>query len=182
MQLFQFIISILTMRIYLAFEYIFVMVVFFGICSAHFETNETQMVNKNNESTKRKFHLREIKSKRYLIVEASSMLIKTVSSEDIEKYEKNQITWFTACNYSEICIAGIEEKSLYYDEVYGVFMFLTRKLKYETKLPMNIRLIPNKVDEPLNYASLFCSKGYLQLGQHFVGIGSETVFSVKEQK
>ena len=125
MQLFQFIISILTMRIDTIF--VVVLFLFFGICSAHLESNEIQMVNKNIESTKRKFHLREIKSKRYLIVEASSMLIKTVSSEDIEKYEKTQITWFTACNYSEICIAGIEEKSLYYEESLWCFHVFTTK-------------------------------------------------------
>ena len=157
-------------------------------------TCETNMVAKNIQNEARKFHLKDSLSNKYIVVESSTMLIRTVSSAEFEHFKQNEITWFTACNgftpiyeddlnHFEICIAGTEDKRLFFDESFEVFMFLNQDTRYTVQqphLPMKMRLVQNPRTSSFEYASLFCDWGYLHLETHLLGIGAETLLSIEE--
>ena len=155
---------------------------------------ETNMVSKNIHNGDKKFHLKDARNNQYIIVESSTMLLRTVSSEEFEKFKQSEITWFTGCNdftpiykddsnHFEVCIAGLDDKRLFFDETFGIFMFLnqdTKNTKQTTHLPMNMKLVQNVRKKSLEYASLFCEKGNLHLENHFMQIGAETQLSIEE--
>jgi hypothetical protein len=155
----------------------------------------TTLVSKNLRSSARKFHLKDPKTDQYLIVETNSMILKTVTSEEFDQTRQTEITWFTACNdfttienrentntnHFEICIAGLEEKRLFYDRSNGAFSFLSQKPTKNAILPMQLRLVKNEVTHIYEYAAMFCSKGYLKIKNFFLGIGrKETMFKIEE--
>ena len=148
---------------------------------------ETNMVAKNIHNEGRKFHLKDSRSNKYMVVESSTMLIRTVSSAEFEHFIQNEITWFTACNgftpinlllhYFDICIAGTENKRLFFDETFNIFMFLnqeTRPTVQTPHLPIRMRMVQNARTNSFEYASLFCSKGHLQLENNSIGINTFT--------
>ena len=124
------------------------------------------------------------------------MLLRTVTSAEFEHSKQNEITWFTECNdftpinkdnsnHFEICIAGTEDKRLFYDEIFGIFMFLNQETRDTDQTPrtlMNMRLVHNVQTNSFEYASLPCSKGpgHLQLENNSIRIGTETLLSIEE--
>ena len=159
-------------------------------------TCETNMVAKNIQNEARKFHLKDSRSNEYIVVESSTMLIRTVSSTEFEHFKQNEITWFTACNgftpiydddlnHFEICIAGTENKRLFYDESFEIFMFLNQDTRYTVQqphLPMKMRLVQNHRTNSFEYASLSCNRGHLQLENNSIKINAdtETQLSIEE--
>ena len=160
-------------------------------------TCETKMVSNNIQNGAKKFHLKDSRNKQYLIVESNTLLLRTASSAQFEHFKQNEITWFTACNgftpiyednsnHFEICIAGTEDKRLFYDETFGIFMFLNQETRHTDQTPrtlMNMRLVPNVRTNSFEYASLSCDRGQTeqrQLENSFIGIGTETLLSIEE--
>ena len=160
-------------------------------------TCETKMVSNNIQNGAKKFHLKDSRNKQYLIVESNTLLLRTASSANFEHLKQNEITWFTACNgftpiyednsnHFEICIAGTEDKRLFYDETFGIFMFLNQETRHTDQTPrtlMNMRLVPNVRTNSFEYASLSCDRGQTeqrQLENSFIGIGTETLLSIEE--
>ena len=158
-------------------------------------TCETKMEKKNIHNEGRKFHLKDSRSNKYIVVESSTMLVRAISSAEFEHFIQNEITWFTACNdfepinftlrYFDICIAGTEDKRLFYDEIFGIFMFLNQETRDTDQTPrrlMNMRLVPNVRANSFEYASLFYNggQGHLQLENNLIGIGTETLFMTEE--
>ena len=153
-------------------------------------TCETNMVSNNIQNEGRKFHLKDSRNNEYLIVESNTMLLRTVSSSDFEHFKQNEITWFAACNnftpiyeddpnLFEICLAGINEKRLFFDQTLGVFMFLNPHYQTSHLIIMNMRLVQNVRTISFDYASLSCNRGYLQVEINFIGIGTETLLSIE---
>ena len=152
----------------------------------------TTLFSKNLRSSARKFHLKDPKTDQYLIVEKNTMILRTVTSEEFEQSRQTEISWFTACNdftaiqnykksnHFEICIAGLEEKRLFYDQSNGVFSFLSQKPSKNVLSPVQLRLVENKETNIYEYASMFCSKGYLKIEKGFVAIGRKTLFRIEE--
>ena len=156
----------------------------------------TSLVSLNLKSSARKFHLKDPKTDQFLIVETNTMILTTVTSEEFDQTRQTEITWFTACNdftaiqnridnsnnYFEICIAGLEEKRLFYDHTFGIFSFLSQKPTKNAIFPMQLRLVENEVTNGIyEYAAMFCSKGYLKIEKFFLGIGTiETLFRLEE--
>ena len=153
-------------------------------------TCQTNMVSNNIQNEGRKFHLKDSRNNQYLIVESNTMLLRTVSSAQFEHYKQNEITWFTACNgfspiyeddsnLFEICIAGIDEKRLFFDQIFGIFMFLNPYYQTSHLLIMNMRLFQNVQTNSFEFASLSCDRGHLRLENGFIGIGTETLLSIE---
>ena len=135
--------------------------------------------------------LKDSRNNQYLIVESNTMLLRTVSSAEFEHFKQNEITWFTACNgfapiyedssnLFEICIAGIDDKRLFFDKVLGIFMFLNPYYQTSHLLIMNMRLVQNVRTNSFEFASLSCARGHLQLENGFIRIGTETLLSIEE--
>ena len=159
-------------------------------------TCETNIVSNNIQNEAKKFHLKDSRNNQYLIVESNTLLLRTASSAKFEHFKQNEITWFTACNgftpiyednsnHFEICIAGTEDKRLFYDETFGIFMFLnqeTSRTDQTARRLMNMRLVPNVRTNSFEYASLFYNggQGHLQLENNFIGIGAKTHFMIEE--
>ena len=155
---------------------------------------ETNMVSKNVHNGNKKFHLKDARNNQYIVVESSTMLLRTVSSEQFENFKHSEITWFTGCNsftpiykddsnHFEVCIAGLNDKRLFFDETFGIFMFLNqdaKNTKQTTRLPMTMKLVQNVRKKSFKYASLFCVRGHLHLESRFLGIGAETLLSIEE--
>ena len=85
----------------------------------------------------------------------------------------------------EICIAGTEDKRLFYDETFRIFMFLNQETRDTDQTPrtlMNMRLVQNVQSNSFEYASFPCSKGpgHLQLDSNSIGMGTETLLSIEE--
>ena len=164
--------------------------------------DENILVSKNFQSDARKFHLKDKTNNQFLVVEASTMLVRIDSSEQFESSKGHELTWFTACNdfmpsdskkpvHFDICMAGLEEKRLYYDEVNNVFMFLKPKNTNDKRhFLMKMRLVQNEKTKSFEYASIFMSDItkkneeehpiYLQVERNFVKIGSETLLRIHE--
>ena len=160
-------------------------------------TCETNIVSNNIQNGAKKFHLKDSRNNQYLIVESNTLLLRTASSDKFEHFKQNEITWFTACNgftpisednsnHFEICIAGTEDKRLFYDETFGIFMFLNQETRHTDQTPrtlMNMRLVPNVRTNSFEYASLSFNGGQAgqrQLENSFIGIGTETLLSIEE--
>ena len=159
-------------------------------------TCETNIVSNNIHNKARKFHLKDSRSNQYLIVESNTLLLRTASSAQFEHFKQNEITWFTACNgftpiyeddlnHFEICIAGTENKRLFFDESFEIFMFLNQDTRYTVQqphLPMKMRLVQNHRTNSFEYASLSCNRGHLQLENNSIKINAdtETQLSIEE--
>ena len=158
-------------------------------------TCETNMVAKNIYNEGRKFHLKDSRSDKYIVVESSTMLVRAISSAEFEHFIQNEITWFTACNdfkpinfllhYYDICIAGTEDKRLFFEETLNIFLFLNQETRHTVVtpyLPMRMRVSQTVGTNSFEYAILFCSKGHLQLENNSIGINTdtETMLSIEE--
>ena len=104
--------------------------------------------------------------------------------------DQSSITWFTACdNFNgvedqfnfEVCLAGIEDKRLFYDEHHDIFMALDTNDKIENRhYPMNMNMIGNKATKQFEKASISCSMGNLNTGRSHVRIGAATILDLAE--
>ena len=170
---------------------IFLLVSILSIIYAEATGCENHAVSKNIANNGQKFHLKDTRTNQYLIVEANTMVLRTVTPEEFESAKQSEITWFTACNgftqvsednanNYEICMAGLESQRLYHDQFYGFFVFMEPQPSSTSYLPMNLRLVMNEQSNSIERASLFCSRGQLQLERNFIKIGSsQTLLSVE---
>ena len=104
--------------------------------------------------------------------------------------DQSSITWFTACdNFNgvedqfnfEVCLAGIDDKRLFYDEHHDIFMVLDTNDKIENRhYPMNMNMIGNKATKQFEKASISCSMGNLNTGRSHVRIGAATILDLAE--
>ena len=167
----------------------------FEIINVHSAGCEINAVAKNLAANGRKFHLKDARTNQYLIVEANTHVLRTVTHDQFEYAKQNEITWFTACNeftqvfedsanHFEICMAGLENQRLYYNQVYGFSSFMKPQLRNVINisyLPMDLRLVLNGRTNSIEQASLFCTLGQLQIEGNILKIGSfQTFFSVEE--
>ena len=155
-------------------------------------TCATSMVSDNIQNEARKFHLKDSRNNHSnIIVESNTMLLRTVSSAEFEHFKQNEFTWFAACNnfapiyeddpnLFEICLAGIDDKRLFFDQTLGVFMFLNPYYQTSHLLIMNMRLVQNVRTNSFEFASFSCNRGYLQLENNFIGIGTKTLLSIED--
>ena len=180
-----------------------VLVLGFSGSLCEYERCETEnlLVSRNFKSKSRKFHLKDKTHNQFLVVEASTMLLRMESSEQFESSKGHELTWFTACNdfmpsdskksfYFDICMAGLEEKRLYYDNLSNIFMFLKPKNTNDKRhYLMKMRLMQNENTRSFEYASISMSdftneeedsSTYLQVERHFVKMGSETMLRIDE--
>ena len=94
-------------------------------------------------------------------------------STELQSKRRCLITWFTACNndqinpsYFEICLAGIEDKRLFFVQDLDIFMFFNPSDNVENRHKlMGMNLIENKI-------LIACSRGNLQLVGRKIGIGT----------
>ena len=156
-------------------------------------SQDNQQVLLNMGSSARKFNLKIPKTDQYLIVETKTLILKTVTSEEFDQSRQTEITWFTACNgftaiqnnknsnHFEICIAGLEEKRLFYHQSNGSFSFLSQKPLENDLSPMQWRLFENEETNLYEYAAIFCSKGFLNMDKYSLDIGrKKTLFRIEE--
>ena len=128
--------------------------------------------------------MQEPKLNHYLIVEPGTKLLTSVSSYKFEAIKWNVLTWFTACNNfdtvmdqcsnCDLCLAGIMNYRLYYDEEYGIIMHLPKEnqLQRLDKIKMKLFSQEHVVAIPwfnnmfnisgIHYQSQFFRKAYLQ--------------------
>ena len=66
-----------------------------NITSAEYENNA---VAKNLAENGRKFHLKEARINQYIIVEANTHVLRTVTYNEFVYAKQNEITLITACN------------------------------------------------------------------------------------
>ena len=115
-----------------------------------------------------KFHLRNEQNNHYLWLEPNTMMLRAVTSMEFSTSRTDHIPWFTACNNVipptnsqnfEICMAGIENYRLYYDEENKIFMLLPSTQRQNRHFPLSMTLISNKVTGRFERSRVMCSKG-----------------------
>ena len=112
--------------------------------------------------------------------------------------DQSSLTWFTACNNFngveffessnfqffnfEVCLAGLEDMRLFYDERHKIFMVLDSNYKVENHhYPMSMNMIGNQATKQFEKARIFCSKGNLNSEWSHVRIGTdETLLDLME--
>ena len=80
--------------------------------------------------------MQDPKHNRYLIVETGTKLLMSVSSYEFEQKKSSALTWFTACNnfdmdmdvceHCDLCLAGVMNHRLYFDEENQIIMHLPK--------------------------------------------------------
>ena len=175
----------------------FLLISIFEIINADSAGCENHAVAQNIAENGRKFHLKDMRTNQYLIVEANTKVLRTVTLEEFEHAKQNEITWFTACNeftqvfgdsanHFEICMAGVENQRLYYNQIYAFFMFMKPQLRSAISipyLPMNLRLVLNGRTNSIEQASLFCTRGHLEFKRNLIRIGSvQSFLSVEDEE
>ena len=111
-----------------------------------------------------KFHLHDEENNYYLWLEPNTMMLRAVNAAEFEASKRDHMTWFTACNNFipttdsqnfEICMAGIDNYRLYYDEQNKIFSFLPISQRRNRHFPMNMNLISGRFEKSM----MMCSKG-----------------------
>ena len=116
-----------------------------------------------------KFHLRDHNHNQYLKVQLGSMFLSLVDKSEheedqnlSEKSKMSEITLFTGCNnfndfnIDEICIAGNEEKRLFYDHKHDIFLFFEPNYKTEIHHICRISTFVNQFQEYIAHATIKC--------------------------
>ena len=95
--------------------------------------------------------MQEPKLNHYLIVEPGTKLLTSVSSYKFEVIKWNVFTWFTTCNNfdtvmdecsnCDLCLAGIMNHRLYYDEEYKIIMHLPKENQIQRVDKIKMKLI-----------------------------------------
>ena len=127
--------------------------------------NRLHFVSRNHHSDDAlKFHLHDEENNYYLWLEPNTMMLRAVTAAEFEASKRDHMTWFTACNNFipttdsqnfEICMAGIENYGLYYDEENKIFSFLPISQRRNRHFPMNMNLISGRFEKSM----MMCSKG-----------------------
>ena len=127
--------------------------------------NRSHFVSRNHHSDDvLKFHLHDEENNYYLWLEPNTMMLRAVTAAEFEASKRDHMTWFTACNnfipttepqIFEICMAGIENYRLYYDEENKIFSFLPISQRRNRHFPMNMNLISGRFEKSM----MMCSKG-----------------------
>jgi hypothetical protein len=133
--------------------------------------NRSHLVSRNDHSDDPlKFHLHDEENNHYLWLEPNTMMLRSVTAAEFEASKRDHMTWFTACNNFipasdsqnfEVCMAGIENHRLYYDEQNKIFSFLPTSQRINSHFPMSMNLISNKVTGRFEKSMMMCSKGNL---------------------
>ena len=119
-----------------------------------------------------KFHLRNEQNNHYLWLEPNTMMLRAVTSMEFSTSRTDHMSWFTACNNFipptnsqnfEICMAGIENYRLYYDEENKIFMLLPPTQRQNRHFSLSMTFISNKVTGCFEKSRIMCSKGNLIL-------------------
>ena len=94
--------------------------------------------------------MQEPKLNHYLIVEPGTKLLTSVSSYKFEQIKSSSLTWFTACNnfdanmdecqHCDLCLAGVMNHRLYYDEEYQIIMHLPKGTQYQRHYKIKMQL------------------------------------------
>ena len=131
--------------------------------------NRLHFVSRNHHSDDAfKFHLHDEENNHYLWLEPNTMMLRAVTAAEFEESKRDHMTWFTACNNFipttdsqnfEICMAGIENYRLYYDEHNKIFSFLPISQRKNRHFPMNMNLISDQVNGRFDKSMMMCSKG-----------------------
>ena len=131
--------------------------------------NRLHFVSRNHHSDDAfKFHLHDEENNHYLWLEPNTMMLRAVTAAEFEESKRDHMTWFTACNdfipatdsqNFEICMAGIENHRLYYDEENKIFSFLPISQRRSRHFPMSMNLISNKVTGRFEKSMMMCAKG-----------------------
>ena len=131
--------------------------------------NRLHFVSRNHHSDDAfKFHLHDEENNHYLWLEPNTMMLRAVAAAEFEESKRDHMTWFTACNNVipptnsqnfEICMAGIENYRLYYDEENKIFMLLPSTQRQNRHFPLSMTLISNKVTGRFERSRVMCSKG-----------------------
>ena len=131
--------------------------------------NRSHFVSRNDHSDDPlKFHLHDEEDNHYLWLEPNTMMLRAVTAAEFVASKRDHMTWFTACNNFipttdsqnfEICMAGIENYGLYYDEENKIFSFLPISQRRNRHFPMSMNLISNKVTGRFEKSMMMCSKG-----------------------
>ena len=131
--------------------------------------NRLHFVSRNHHSDDAfKFHLHDEENNYYLWLEPNTMMLRAVTAAEFEESKRDHMTWFTACNNFipttdsqnfEICMAGIENYRLYYDEQNKIFSFLPTSQRRNRHFPMSMNLISNKVTGRFEKSMMMCAKG-----------------------
>ena len=127
--------------------------------------NRLHFVSRNHHSNDAlKFNLNDEENNYYLWLEPNTMMLRAVTAAEFEASKRDHMTWFTACNnfipttepqIFEICMAGIENYRLYYDEENKIFSFLAISQRRNRHFPMNMNLISGRFEKSM----MMCSKG-----------------------
>ena len=72
-------------------------------------------------------------------------------------------------------MAGLENQRLYFDQFYKFFIFKTNEIS-TSFIPMNLRLVLNGRTNSIEKASLFCSRGHMQIEGDLIKIGNEQMY------
>ena len=80
--------------------------------------------------------MQDPKHNRYLMVETGTKLLISVSSYEFEQLKSRALTWFTACNnfdtemdvceHCDLCLAGVMNHRIYFDEENQIIMHLPK--------------------------------------------------------
>ena len=129
----------------------------------------SNFVSRNDHSNDPlKFHLWNEQNNHYLWLEPNTMMLRAVTSMEFSTSRSDHMPWFTACNNFipptnsqnfEICMAGIENYRLFYDEENKIFMLLPSTQRQNRHFPLSMTLISNKVTGHLEKSIITCSKG-----------------------
>ena len=100
---------------------------------------------------------------------------------------RNSLTWFTVCNSmndqnTEICLAGLKNKRLYYDVYHDIFMVLDSNNKNDScHFALNLNSNENLETSSNDKVSISCgSRGNLHLTHDRIGFGTGTMLQMSE--
>ena len=122
--------------------------------------------------------MQDPKLNRYIIVETGTKLLMSVSSYEFEEIKSSALTWFTACNnfdtdidecqYCDLCLAGVKNHRLYYDEAYQITMHLPKETQRQRhhKIKMQLFSQENVLATPW-FNNMFNTSGIHQQSQLF---------------
>ena len=94
--------------------------------------------------------MQDPKLNRYIIVETGTKLLTSVSSYEFEQITSSALTWFTACNnfhtdmdecqYCDLCLAGVMNHRLYFDEENQIIMHLPKETQRQRHHKIKMQL------------------------------------------
>ena len=141
--------------------------------------------------------MQDPKLNRYIIVETGTKLLMSVSSYEFEQIKSSALTWFTACNnfdiimdecqYCDLCLSGVMNHRLYFDEENQIIMHLPKETQRQRHHKIKMQFKPwfnnmfntsgiHHQSQLFRKAYLRCFKGNLKLEHESLSLanGNET--------